>query len=541
MSNYRSAVERRTLSELLKRDHTLLGGVVFGLDGHIIELQARAVSVLNGPTPWRIATRITGMAAGTVRESLDRISGAFSKLQIPDPEVGIIVNLAPADLPKFGTWLDLPIAIIMLQAAGNLPDISPTVESELILVGELGLHGEIRRVPGSLSMAFAAKAGQTLIVPTANERECAMITANPDHKGCRVASVSMLDEVIDFFCGKRKLDNVLGKELEFEPVIAKGTDFASVLGQDRAKEAALICAAGGHNLLMIGPPGEGKSLLAGALPTILPPLTTAEKVELTRIYSASGRLERDGMAVTRRPMRPVHHTATRQSLVGGGSGVPQPGEVTLAHFGVLFLDELPEFPRSNIESLRQPLESGEITVTRVGASLTFPARFTLVAAMNPCPCGYHGTDKCRCKPTEIKKYLSKISGPIVDRIDLQVELSRLSTDERFSGATGETSAQLRERVLKAREWQASRFAGSSISHNAAIPGGQVRGLCNFSEEGFSHYKRTLEQSTLSTRAIDKLAKVSRTIADLEGSPCVEPRHVDRASLFVVGGLLRDSF
>lgn len=528
------------LQELLSRSHTLHGAVLFGLDGHVIEMQARAVSVLARPASWKDATTISGMARGAVRESLDRISGAFAKYSLPPARVEILVNLAPADLPKEGTWLDLPLAIIMLQAAGLLPDLPDAAERDYIIMGEVGLHGDIRRVPGALSMAFGAKAGQTVIVPAGNAAECALLTANPAHHGCRVCSVATLEDAIRFFKGEQTLDDVRSQHRSFEPVVAKATDFGRIKGQEPAKEAALIAAAGGHNLLLIGPPGEGKSLLAGAIPGILPRLGDAEIVELTRIYSAAGLLERDGVAVTRRPMRPVHHSASKEALVGGGSGVPRPGEVTLAHLGILFLDELAEFSRTTLDAMRQPIENGEVTISRVGGTLAFPCRFTLVAAMNPCPCGYFGTDRCRCTQADVKKYQGKISGPIVDRIDLQVELRPLSTEQRFADSTEDQSPALRAKVDAARERQRTRLAAFGVFSNAAMPGGRVRELCDFSEPGFARFKHTIEHSTLTTRSMDRLAKVARTVADLAESAQVQPEHIEKAASFVVGGMLRDA-
>ncbi|MEI7928179.1 MAG: YifB family Mg chelatase-like AAA ATPase, partial [Verrucomicrobiales bacterium] len=431
---------------LLDRSHTLNGAVLVGLDGLTIEIQARAMAVEEDGMPWRKAVKISGMAKGSIGEALDRISGAFRATGIPDPKVEILINLTPPDVPKDGTWLDLPLAIIMLQAAGYLPDLPDHKEGDYIVVGELGLHGEVRRVPGVLSLAFMAKPRQKLIVPTGNEKEAALILAKPGHEGCGVYPVGLLSEVTDFFAGRRTLDNALKQRIVFESVIDKAVDFGKIRGQEQAKEAAILSAAGGHNLLLIGPPGEGKSLLASALPGILPRLTDGEKVQLTRIYSAAGTLERDGQAVTRRPMRSIHHTASKQAIVGGGAGIPRPGEITMAHLGVLFLDEIAEFSSATLESMRQPIESGEITVTRVGGSFTYPCRFTLVAAMNPCPCGYFGTDRCRCKPVEVKKYQAKISGPISDRIDLQVTLRQLSTDERFAPTEDDVSQKIRAQV-----------------------------------------------------------------------------------------------
>lgn len=529
------------LVRLLDRNHTLNGAVLIGLDGLRIEIQARAMNVIRNGCPWRAAVTISGMARGAIGESLDRISGAFRATGIPDPKVEILINLTPPDVPKEGTWLDLPLAIIMLQAAGFLPDLPDHQEEKFIVVGELGLRGEVRRVPGVLSLAFMSEPGQQLIVPSGNEKEAALILAKPGHEGCGVFPVGKLADVAEFFAGRRKLDNVLKQRIVFESVVDRAVDIGKIRGQENAKQAAMLAAAGGHNLLLIGPPGEGKSLLASAMPGILPRLTDAEKVQLTRIYSASGELDKDGQAVTRRPMRSVHHTASKQSIVGGGAGVPRPGEITMAHLGVLFLDEIAEFSSATLEAMRQPLESGEITVTRVGGSFTYPSRFTLVAAMNPCPCGFYGSERCRCKSTEVKKYQSKISGPISDRIDLQVTLKPLTTDERFAPAEGEMSPKYRQRVESARQMQIERFRGTEIAFNAAIPGGAVMDYCKLSDAAMTHYKTVIDTHALSTRSMDRLAKVARTAADLEGSASTEPAHIDVAAQFVIGGIIRDNF
>jgi len=539
-SNWQTLPQNQ-LVQLLDRNHTLNGAVLIGLDGLRIEIQARAMNVIPNGCAWHSAVTISGMARGAIRESLDRISGAFRATGIPDPKVEILINLTPPDVPKEGTWLDLPLAIIMLQAAGFLPDLPDQQEEKFIIVGELGLRGEVRRVPGVLSLAFMLETGQQLIVPSGNEKEAALILAKPGHEGCGVYHVGELVEVAEFFAGRRKLDNALKQRIVFESIVEKAVDIGKIRGQESAKQAALLAAAGGHNLLLIGPPGEGKSLLASAMPGILPRLNDAEKVQLTRIYSASGQLAKDGQAVTRRPMRSIHHTASKQSIVGGGAGVPRPGEITMAHLGVLFLDEIAEFSSSTLEAMRQPLESGEITVTRVGGSFTYPSRFTLVAAMNPCPCGFFGSDRCRCKATDVKKYQSKISGPISDRIDLQVTLKPLTTDERFAPTEGEMSPKYRAQVEAARQMQVERFKGADIAFNAAIPGGAVMDYCKLSDAAMEHYKSVIDANTLSTRSMDRLAKVARTAADLEGSVSTEPKHIDTAAQFVIGGTLRDNF
>lgn len=522
---------------LLRRDHTLMGGIVSGIDGVLIEVQARATKVLRSPSPFRDCVRVTGMAKGSVYESLDRISGAFSKLGIGNCPVDILINLAPAAVEKGGAWLDLPLALIMLQAAGMLPDLDESKEKSLLLFGELGIHGELRRVPGALSLAFCADPGQALIVPKGNEKECALILAKPGHEGCRVYPAETLEDVILFFRGERKLPNALKDGITFEAAIEKPVDFGRIRGQAKAKRAAVIAASGGHNLLLVGPPGEGKSLMASALPGIMPPLNDSAKVEITKIYSACGLLESDGKAITRRPFRSIHHSVSMPALIGGGSGIPKPGEVTLAHHGIMFLDEIAEFSRQALESLRQPLENGTVTITRVAATMSFPALFTLVAAMNPCPCGYAGTERCTCNENAILKYQKKLSGPLLDRIDLQVTLKSLSTEERFAPTQDGESKELRRLVMKARKRQEIRFEGTSIPQNSAIPGGRVADYCEFAPNGFERFKEIIDANRVSTRTTDRLAKVSRTIADLAGTDRIEIAHVNEAAEFVQGGIL----
>jgi magnesium chelatase family protein len=548
---------------LEKHEHNLYGAILYGIEGRRIELQARyfGVDEYNDPGPWGI--RITGMARGAIAEVQARIHGAFAKFGLRPPQGHILINLAPADLPKQGTSLDLPIAMICLQAAGYAPDLPPEIEKTYLFLGELSLHGEICRIPGALAIALSAPSGSMIVVPKGNEKECCAVKGLPDHRQTRVAIADNLEQVLNFMRGTGRLTNAMSQPPEFENIIPRAPDFADVKGQEQAKRALTVAAAGGHNVLMVGPPGEGKSLLASALAGILPPLSNAEKIELTKLYSAKGLLAEDGMIVGRRPFRSVHHTASKESLIGGGSGIPAPGEITLAHHGILFLDELPEFSRATIESLRQPLEAGCVTVSRVDASLTFPSRFTLVAAMNPCPCGFHGQflcadclcvlddsksacprcgklnvrHRCECKPAKVQNYRKTISGPILDRIDLHVELKALSVEEKFSQEKGISSKEIRQKVESARGLQHQRFGEEKIACNAAIPGGEILKWCVFSDKALQAYKETIAQGLYTTRATDRMAKVARTIADLDGSEKVEEPHIYEAAEFLSGSPL----
>ena len=538
--------------EQFQPDHTLFGAIRQGIEGIPIEIQAR---FFPGGQKKAWSLQITGLPGPEIRECCARIEGAFAKCCFPPPHGQILINLAPAGLPKYGTSLDLPIALISLQAAGFIRDWPPDMERSHVLFGELGLHGDVRRIPGALPAAHAASNGQCLIVPQGNELEAAMVRAVPGKGDVHVSTVAALTDAVAYARGHRALPAArFGREAEYSRASRPAPDFANIKGQTRAKRALEIAAAGGHNVLMVGPPGEGKSLLASALPGILPPLSSSDKVELTKIYSAKSLIQEDGALIVDRPYRIIHHTASRNSMVGGGSGIPEPGEISLAHRGVLFLDELPEFPRSSLEALRQPMEAGEITISRVGQTLSFPAQFTFVAAMNPCPCGFGGQyqcldclsiqdspmqacrrcggqklrERCSCTPQQVARYRKKISGPLLDRIDMKVAVDPVDLEERFAASTAEPSGTIRERVAAARERQAHRYTGTPVPCNAFIPGGQVSRWCTFDEPGFDAYRTAVAKLNLSTRATDKLAKLSRTVADLAGEEKIAPTHVNEA-------------
>jgi magnesium chelatase family protein len=542
--------------KLEKGEHTLFGGILLGVEGRTIELQARFFGADKPPNSWII--EITGMANTAIQEVNARIAGAFSKYGLRPPCGSILINLAPAGLPKFGTSLDLPIAIISLQAAGYIADFPSDIEQSLFLMGELSLHGEVRRTNGALPIALAAKPGSIVVVPTGNEGECRLVCGLPEHASTRIVIADNLEQVLHHLQGRSKLRSAMSDAPKYLGIVEPPIDFSNVKGQPRGKRAMLIAAAGGHNLLMVGPPGEGKTTLANALRGILPALSKPEVIELTHIYSAKGLLTEDGMVVTQRPFRSIHHGTSKQALVGGGSGTPEPGEITLAHRGILFLDEIGEFSAATLNALRQPIESGEIIVSRVDMSLTFPARFTLVAAMNPCPCGYYGQyicqdcfgftydpragcmkcgkfnvrHRCDCKSTKIQAYRKKISGPILDRIDMNVEIRPLSVEEKFSGEKQESTRVLRASVAAAREVQRQRFGKIGITHNATIPAGEIQKWCEFSTGAFERYKRIIAEGTFTTRATDRMAKVARTIADLEGAEKIYEHHIIEAAAFL---------
>ena len=454
---------------------------------------------------------LVGLPDNAVKESEERIRAAFENSEERFSGRKVVVNLAPADLKKEGAAFDLPIAIGILAAMGR---VETTLLDETMLAGELSLDGGVKPVRGVLSLALAArKAGlKRLILSEENVAEAAVV------RELEIIGVKSLRQTIDYLNGELTLAAAEAVEvLEMEQAGRYAEDFADVKGQLHVKRALEIAAAGGHNILMIGSPGSGKTMLARRLPTILPPLQLEEALETTKIHSVAGLQRFEGL-MSSRPFRAPHHTASPVSLIGGGQ-TPRPGEVSLAHNGVLFLDELPEFGRSVLEVLRQPLEDREIVVSRARYNVTYPANFTLVAAMNPCPCGYynHPTKECTCSPGAVHRYMGRISGPLMDRIDMHIEVTPVEPSELQSAEEGERSSVVRERVMRAREIQRRRFEGIEGVHtNARMNSAMVRQYCTLDEASDRLLKRAMERLSLSARAFDRILKVSRTIADLAG-------------------------
>jgi len=466
---------------------------------------------------------IVGLAGGAVKESRDRVRAAIKNAGYPFPGTRVTINLAPADLRKEGTGFDLPIAAAILAAGGA---VKPDALARYLLLGELGLEAGVKGVPGALPAAIAAwKAGlDGVLLSRENAREAAIV------EDIAVHGVSHLQEVVEFLNGERALPREAAEPpIAGEPALHRDVDLADVRGQEHAKRALEVAAAGGHNLLLIGPPGAGKTMLARRLGTILPGLAFEEALEVTKVQSVAGVLERGAGLARSRPWRSPHHTVSDVGLVGG-STVPRPGEVTLAHHGVLFLDELPEFRRSTLEVLRQPLEERAVTISRALRTIRYPANFMLVAAMNPCPCGFLGDPArtCRCSAEEIRRYRGRISGPLLDRIDLHVEMSAVPWKELTADRAGEPSEIVRARVEAARDRQRTRFAGRPLAFNAAMTTREVRRHCHPQPGAVTLLERALERLGLSARAYIRILKVARTIADLEGSAGIRTPHVAEA-------------
>lgn len=466
---------------------------------------------------------IVGLAGGAVRESSERVRSAIQQAEREFPRQRVVVNLAPADLPKAGTAFDLPIAVGVLAASGQVP---ADALASTAFVGELSLDGQLRSVRGALSLALAARAqGLTRIVlPESSASEAAMVT------GLSVLSARTLREVVGWLDGTGSLSPALHAP---PPQEIDRLDLREVRGQARARRALEIAAAGGHNLLMVGPPGCGKSMLAARLPTILPALSFEEAVDITRIHSCAGVLGPGGGLVPRRPFRAPHHTISAAGMIGNAA--LQPGEISLAHHGVLFLDEMPEFHRHVLELLRGPLEDRVVALSRAAGNIRFPASFALVAASNPCPCGYQGhpTRPCSCSPGAIDRYRSKLSGPLLDRVDLQVWVQPVDASALVNGRPGEASEPVRARVQAARERQIRRYAGGGVHHNAELSGDAILQACDPTDQAQRLLRDTLESQGLSGRAWARILKVARTVADLEGAARVEAPHVLEASSYRV--------
>ena len=493
------------------------GAAVQGIDATIVTIE---VNSSRG-----IKFFLVGLPDSAVKESHERIISALQVNGYKFPSRQIVVNMAPADIRKEGSSYDLPLAIGILASAG---EVSTEKLSQYLIIGELSLDGSLQPIKGALPIAISARTQgfKGFILPKQNAKEAAVVN------NLHVYGVENIKEVIEFFNGERELEPTIvhTREEFFQHQNNFSYDFADVKGQESVKRALEVAAAGGHNLIMIGSPGSGKSMMAKRLPSILPPLSLAESLETTKIHSVAGKLNKNDSLIATRPFRSPHHTISQVAMVGGGSN-PQPGEISLAHNGLLFLDELPEFSRSVLEVLRQPLEDRYISISRAKYSLNYPASFMLVASMNPCPCGYytHPTKACVCNPGQVHRYLNRISGPLLDRIDIQIEIVPVPFEKMAEQKTGESSASIRERVIKARKIQEERFANHpGIYCNAQMESKLLQQYATLDEQGLNLLRSAMTQLNLSARAYDRILKVARTICDLESDTNIKPHHLAEA-------------
>jgi magnesium chelatase family protein len=496
----------------------VLSGAVLGIDAYLVTVEADVAHGL--PTFSTV-----GLAQGAVKEGKERVVAALQNSGFVVPPKRITVNLAPADVRKEGSAFDLPVAIGILAGTGQVSANGRL--ARYVLLGELGLDGALRPVRGALPVSVAARdAGlDGIVVPRENTAEAAVVD------GLRVYGAATLGEVVEFLDGTGELPVTrLDREAIFRQAAEFDVDFGDVKGQEHAKRALEVAAAGAHNILMVGPPGSGKTMLARRMPTILPPMTLEEALETTKIHSVAGLLGSGEALVATRPFRAPHHTISDAGLIGGGSS-PRPGEVSLAHHGVLFMDELPEFRRNVLEVMRQPLEDGDVTISRAAISLTYPSRFMLAAAMNPCPCGYYGDAqrRCSCPALGVQRYLARVSGPLLDRIDLHVEVPAVPYRELSDKRSGEPSAAVRERVVAARDRQRIRFAGMpGMFANAHMRAREIREFCRLGDAGESLLRAAISRLGFSARAYHRVLKIARTLADLDGMDEIGTAHVAEA-------------